>query len=532
MTTKKLLAFGSSIIGSLLLFVVIGLVNTQSASAATKTWDGGAGDNNMMTDANWNADSAPVAGDDLVFPMSVSDKTVVNDFTAGTSFNSITFNGTSSSVTSYQISGNQIAVADNITENFTGTSTTNIISASLSFPSAIDIAVDHTLYLTGVVSGSGAISYTGGVLYFSNHNTFSGSVTINSGSVFATYSDGMGTAAGATILNGTGAYMSYSMPASPTTATISEPFTITNIIYGSLTTFGNFGVSFACSDPVCGGTVNFTGAFTLSKDLRFASDATITMSGTLSGSHNIGMGVNQSGTLIVNSSSNGTSTANGTYRAPVYELELSGNLPSATFAAKYNTTFVLTGVRGAGSVTEGGRLKGTGTSAALHVYTGGVLAPGLSPGCLTSGNLIMAGTLEVEIGGADACTGYDQQIVNGTVNLTGGELETIAYNGYVPPVGQTFTIIENDGTDAVTGTFNDLPEGSAFYYDDGVVYEISYVGGSGNDVTLTVLEILESPDTGFGLIKNNPAAIVAITSACAIVITLIAKKYKAIKART
>src|SRR5690606_37904026 len=102
---------------------------------------------------------------------------------------------------------------------------------------------------------------------------------------------------------------------------------------------------------------------------------------------------------------------------------------------------------------SGGILKGTGTAGVLVVNTGGTLAPGLSPGCLNSGNLTLAGTFEVEIGGTTACTQYDQQKVTGAVNLTGGTLNTSLVNGFTPTAGNTFTIIDNDSNDAVTGTF-------------------------------------------------------------------------------
>ena len=56
--------------------------------------------------------------------------------------------------------------------------------------------------------------------------------------------------------------------------------------------------------------------------------------------------------------------------------------------------------------------------------------------------------------------------------------------GFDPPVGSTFTIINNDGADPVVGTFNSLPEG-AILTAGGKPLRISYAGGSGNDVVLT-----------------------------------------------
>jgi len=55
---------------------------------------------------------------------------------------------------------------------------------------------------------------------------------------------------------------------------------------------------------------------------------------------------------------------------------------------------------------------------------------------------------------------------------------------FTPVTGNTFTIINNDGSDAVSGTFKGLAEGASVTI-SGVSYTISYQGGTGNDVVLT-----------------------------------------------
>jgi hypothetical protein len=92
-------------------------------------------------------------------------------------------------------------------------------------------------------------------------------------------------------------------------------------------------------------------------------------------------------------------------------------------------------------------------------------------------------TFAPDINGTTAGSLYDQLIVNGTVSLNG----TLAVNPSFASAGQqTFTIIDNDGADAVTGTFTGLAEGAIFQA-GGKTFRISYVGGTGNDVTLTYL---------------------------------------------
>src|SRR5262249_20734986 len=57
--------------------------------------------------------------------------------------------------------------------------------------------------------------------------------------------------------------------------------------------------------------------------------------------------------------------------------------------------------------------------------------------------------------------------------------------GFTPARGNTFTIIDNTGTAPVSGTFARLPEGGTTTV-NGTTFRISYVGGTGNDVVLTV----------------------------------------------
>jgi Dockerin type I domain len=56
--------------------------------------------------------------------------------------------------------------------------------------------------------------------------------------------------------------------------------------------------------------------------------------------------------------------------------------------------------------------------------------------------------------------------------------------GFTPTVGNTFIILDNEGLDAVTGTFAGLAQGATVSA-GGQSFTISYTGGSGNDVVLT-----------------------------------------------
>jgi len=142
------------------------------------------------------------------------------------------------------------------------------------------------------------------------------------------------------------------------------------------------------------------------------------------------------------------------------------------------------------TVQDGGTLGGNGSTGAVTVEYGATLAPGAgaSAGLLNTGALSLeaGATFAVELGGANAGVGgYDQIHVTGTVTLSGATLSTSLIGSFAPTSG-TFEIIDNDGSsDAVVGTFAGLAEGATFAL-GGQTYKISYTGGDGNDVTLTV----------------------------------------------
>src|SRR5262249_11630519 len=79
---------------------------------------------------------------------------------------------------------------------------------------------------------------------------------------------------------------------------------------------------------------------------------------------------------------------------------------------------------------------------------------------------------------------FDSLDVAGTVSLGGATLTASLGAGFTPSAGQTFTIINNDGTDMVIGTFAGLAQGATVVI-GGRPFTTSYTGGTGNDVVLT-----------------------------------------------
>jgi T5SS/PEP-CTERM-associated repeat protein len=160
-------------------------------------------------------------------------------------------------------------------------------------------------------------------------------------------------------------------------------------------------------------------------------------------------------------------------------------------------TVFLGGVSGAAPYT------GTGT-----VEYQGDLRPGNSPDIVHySGNLVFASsarlTIEME-GYPPGANGFDQLVVDGSVDLGGAPLALSFLNGFVPTFGSQFEIIDHTGAGPIMNTFAGLAEGSTFT-SAGVTFGISYAGGDGNDVVLTTIGVVPEPGS-FALVTLAAAA--------------------------
>ena len=138
---------------------------------------------------------------------------------------------------------------------------------------------------------------------------------------------------------------------------------------------------------------------------------------------------------------------------------------------------------------NGGTIGGKGRVGAI-TGSSGTVSPGASPGILTTqGNVVLTSlnSFRAEMNGTRnsvVINALDVLDVAGTVNLGGSQL--IASVGFSSVPGNTFTIIDNDGVDPIVGTFANLAQGAAFVV-NGFTLQISYRGGTGNDVVLTHL---------------------------------------------
>ena len=271
-----------------------------------------------------------------------------------------------------------------------------------------------------------------------------------------------------------------------------------------------------------------TGVGTADGTLVLGSNSVLNV-GTPTSRANLSLGVNDSN----NAASDATGVLNaldGTANLRLGELNIGrssrGQSATGTFSmgdnvnVDVNAVNIGTGTNASGTVNLTGGLmtantinldKGafnfTGGRLAVNTFNGtltdqgGTLAPGVAPGTTSIAgsttvngdfNLFSAGTLEIELMGTNPGSEFDQLIVNGMVDLnadsgTGGILDLAL--DFAPSVGDSFTIVENDGTDLVSGTFHNLMEGATIneIFDSQVFnFVITYVGGSGNDIVLNV----------------------------------------------
>jgi fibronectin-binding autotransporter adhesin len=310
---------------------------------------------------------------------------------------------------------------------------------------SIQTAEATTLTMWSPISGSGSLSKTGsGTLHLNAYNSFSGGFFIQEGAVT--------TAATANRFN----------PGSAITIDSGASLTISaNQAIGTLAGAGTMTLSAGTLSLGGAANTSFSGIITGSGALTKSGTGTLTLSGAndYAGATNI-----TAGTLIVGDGTSGSAI---------------------------NSAF---------SVSGTGKISGSGSIGALTVSTGGTIAPGNSPGVLSTGDFSLSGgSFLVEINGNSAGSEYDQLSVSGSVNLA-GVLDLSL--GFIPTENDFFFLILNDGSDAITGTFTGLAENSSFSQGGSsfiITYLADYSNNSltgGNDVAIMAI-----PEPSFSLLS-------------------------------
>ncbi len=436
-----------------------------AATGLTRTWDGGGATNLWSNPTNWVGDVAPNNGDDLVFPNGALRRTNVNDFAAGFTINSISIvdggykmtggnaqrllAGISAAPTNGPITVDMpLVLGQAQTFSQEGPNTFSVAAAVDLGASLLTISNQGPVSwaVQAVLSGTGGLVKTGaGELVFFATNTFSGPVTVAQGTLRVRRATGLGnTASGTTVEEG---------------ATLKLDSIIDTVLTEPLS--------------VAGTLSSFSGTNRI--------QAAVTLTGT-----NVTMSAANNAALVLD--------APVTEAQPGTHVTVQGSRVVFNGTNNYSRTInfasrcIINGSQpGNAVVLAGGTLGGNGVVGTMTPdLSAASVAPGESPGLLTSSNLLWTTfvTYRVEIAGTAPGTGYDQLAVHGTITNNGAGLEIT--NLALVPRGTILTIIDNDGVDAVVGTFFGMGEGS-FVTNNGAIYRLSYVGGDGNDVTLTHL---------------------------------------------
>jgi autotransporter-associated beta strand protein len=318
------------------------------------------------------------------------------------------------------------------------------------------------LRIIGPISGAGGANEVYGVVSFegSTANTYAGTTTVSVGTLVLDKSYGIAAVPGnLAIEDGATARLANDEQ----TVTTADVF----VDGGGLFDFSTF---YTYMDTLHGtGTVNFGSLGYIYLGLNNGSSE---FDGSFTGiGYSTGFTVGKTGSGTFTIGGNSTYTAGSTV---VYngKLVINGSQPKIPVTVESTTT-----------------LGGSGTVGTL--FAAGVISPGNSPGILNSSNVTFSstGNYTVELTGPNpGAGGYDQLNVTGTVSLANATLTVVPAFTTPVAIGQQFIIVNNDLSDAITGTFSGLTQGSSITV-GGYTFNISYIGGTGNDVVLTLTSI-------------------------------------------
>ena len=126
-------------------------------------------------------------------------------------------------------------------------------------------------------------------------------------------------------------------------------------------------------------------------------------------------------------------------------------------------------------LVDGGSLQGSATIGNLEVRVGSV-----SPGVISGKDITLSANAVVHLNIHGSTV--DQLLAAGTVNLANAVLNISAISQ--ASAGSELILVNNDGTDAVVGTFQGITNQQLVNI-QGVNYRIRYDGGDGNDVSIT-----------------------------------------------
>jgi autotransporter-associated beta strand protein len=266
-------------------------------------------------------------------------------------------------------------------------------------------------------------------------------------------------------------------------------FTGTNIGAAGVTNLSTVGGPLTVAGTLAsdGGAINLTSAagVAVAGTLGDANSGALNINGDLSGTGTIVTGSGDV-TITQTAASTFSGSVNGSknlIKLGAGDLTLAGT--NSISGAVTVTSGILTingSVNAASSITiaAGSILSGTGSVTAPATVSGTVNPGTTAIGTLTTGNIgfTTGGSLDINLQ-----TNGDTLAVVGTANVMGAKLNVLPAAPI--SVGSKFTVLDNDGSDSITGFFTNAPTEGATVTAAGQDFSVSYVGGDGNDIVLT-----------------------------------------------
>jgi len=340
-----------------------------------------------------------------------------------------------------------------------------------------------SLQIDAAISGGNLQKTNSGLAILSQNNTYTGTTIIqgNASAAGGVLQIGNGGTAGSL---GTGSVVLQQAASQTGASTLrfsrSDAVTVSNNI--AISDSANGGII----QQAGGDTLTLSGTQTLTGGVNYSIARTSAASGqdaVVSGLVTGAGSLTKSGTgaLVLT----GSNAYSGSTAVTAGTLLINGNQSSAT---------------GAISVATGATLGGTG-SAGGSATISGTLAPGsFSVGSLSVGSLSLgaAATFAAELGRSAGTPVSDSVAATGSVSLASGANLKLTLGGGLtdPAIGNIFYLVNNDGSDAISGVFTQLngaattlSEGSLFTWNSGqwtITYQAnfgtSFTGG--NDIAI------------------------------------------------
>jgi len=497
---------------------------------AIVSWDGGGGDFHWENAANWSNDALPGSADNAV--INTPGITVTHSSSAAVSIHSLT------SLANLDWQGGSLTLtppAPTVTSNVSGTFNNSAL---------VEVAGGRLL-LWGSGTSSGTFSVAAGAeLHFSGQTTLTCvSQLTSAGTVF--FDGGTNAVEGTYDVSGTGAtvvQLSAVVDFSGSVLGVGRSLTVSNStadFHGTALTVQNL----ALDGTLAAGDITVEALFSWENDtltgpgtrLTIAANAEAVIGPSGVGGHRSHLhnrALDNYGTMrvVTPMTLHGGAVINNynCFRAEASALAGSGTGEAFNNSGAFTkavgaqlTTFSQLPFNNSGTVTVASGTLGLwsgGTSsgdfrgeAGTQLYFDGTqtFAPTVS---IIADALLFGGTLNPQFeSGA-----HFAQIAATSLRLLSPGLTISPSNDFIPHVGDNYTLINNTGTAAVDGTFLDLAEGQTIPLSDGTQLRISYFGGDGNDVVLSVLPLYLSgrvfnDGNNDGLFNGSDVGLPAVT---------------------